>query len=108
MQYREAKIVEWLDQRTDICDIKERTDNYRSNQRIYDFADQIYPDLPKATSVMNDTTDHDGVFFVPADQAHDHYKQHRPVVLRNSKSTDALDLPARNFGVARGRRSSTP
>lgn len=101
-QYRGAKIVEWLNERTDICDIEERTDNYRSNQAICDFADQIYPDLPKTTSAMNETTDHDGIFFVPEDEAHDYYEQHQPVVLRNSKSTDTMGLPARNFGVAKG------
>lgn len=101
-QYRGAKVVEFLREREDICVTEERNENHRSNQTICDFADDIYPDLPKTTSAMGDSTEHDGIFLVPRDEARDYYERHRPVVLRNSKAADALGLPARNFGVAKG------
>lgn len=101
-KYKKAGQKAWFEERSEICEIEERVENYRCNQAICDLADSLFPALPKTISKNEAETGHDGVFTVKVDEVHDYYAEHRPVVLRHSKVTDTLGLPAINIGVSKG------
>jgi hypothetical protein len=76
---------------------------YRCNQAICDFADGLYPDLPKSISQNNAVTGHDGIVHIKNSEVLEYCNQFKPMVLRWNKTTDTLGLPAFNFGAMKGR-----
>lgn len=101
-KYRGAGFSDWLDERADICVREDRLRSARCSQRICDFASGLFPDLPSLTSDGSTTERHEGVFEVTPLNVHEYYEQHRPVVLRDRRTTDTLGLPAMNIGVSKG------
>jgi DNA helicase-2/ATP-dependent DNA helicase PcrA len=85
-----------------ICLIEEKRECYRCNQSICDFADQLYPDMPKTISRNEDITGHDGLFYMGNDIVDNYYRKYKPVVLRYNKKTNTLSLLSINFGVSKG------
>lgn len=86
-----------------LCRLTQRTDCYRCNQAICDFADALYPELKRTTSMTKEVTGHDGVFVVPSATVLKYYSIFQPVVLRDSVRTSTANLPARNFGFVKGK-----
>ena len=101
-KYRGSGLPIWFAERSATCEVEERTENFRCNQAICDFADSIYPDYPSTRSRLNKTTRHDGIFEVRPADVLDYYNDHRPVVLRYDRAVDTQGLPAMNIGVAKG------
>jgi hypothetical protein len=104
-KYKKGHILDWVcaKQKKGLFKLQERTDCYRSNQVICDFADSLFPLLPKTTSKNDTTTGHDGVFYIREGEVLDYYKKHNPVVLRHDRRTKTLGLPAFNIGAVKGR-----
>lgn len=101
-KYQGAGLLNWFQERGDLCVVEERTENWRSNQDICDFADSIFPDLPPTTSKVSKTDDHDGIHEISENEVLDYVDAYEPAVLRYNKRRDTLGLPARNIGVAKG------
>jgi DNA helicase II / ATP-dependent DNA helicase PcrA len=102
-KYRGAGLLDWFKERSDICQLDERGENYRCNQEICDFADSIFPSLPPATSVGVPVTGHDGIHYIRRDDVLSYMKEHPDAtVLRRDRRSDTLGLPALNFGLAKG------
>lgn len=101
-KYRGAGLSDWLAQRVDVCAVEPRTESYRCNQAICNFADAIYPDMPATISVGVQPTGHDGVFTIHPHEVAEYIAEYEPIVLRNSKVANTLGLPALNIGVAKG------
>lgn len=102
-KYRGAGLLDWFKERSDICDLTERSENHRCNQEICDFADSIFPSLPPATSVGVPTTGHDGVHQIQRDEVLGYMNEHPDAtVLRRDRRSNTLGLPALNFGLAKG------
>jgi len=101
-QYRGARIVGWLGQRTDVCTIEHRTVSYRCNQAICDFADALYPDLPTTTSANLEIVEPTGILRLSRADLQAHVVAFGPAVLRHNARTDTLGLPAINFGASKG------
>lgn len=101
-KYRGLGLLNWFEEREDLCTLSPRAESYRCNQAICDFADALYPGLPPTTSVDVEETDHDGIFYVSPDEVPSYFETYRPVVLRHSRTTDTQGLPAMNIGVAKG------
>lgn len=83
--------------------IKELCVTKRSNQRISDFSDRIFPEelgFAKTTSDNQTSTGHDGVFLVHEDDLDEYLHRYHPVPLRDSvrsgKHLEKLDF--RNIG----------
>jgi len=96
-------LQEWLKERESLCELQERTVSYRCNQIICDFADGLYPSMPKTTSSGVGLTGHDGIFYVPESRVSEYLVKFQQVtLLRYNKSAKTLGLPAMNFGVAKG------
>lgn len=101
-KYRGAGFSDWLDERSDICVREDRLTSVRCNQAICDFASSVFPDLPRLEADQDTTTGHDGVFVLRPFDVHEYYEEHKPIVLRDRRTTDTLGLPAMNIGVAKG------
>ncbi len=104
-KFKREGILDWVlaKHKSKLIALEERTDCYRSNQLICDFADALFPELPKTTSKNSEATAHDGIFQIGEDAVLGYVATHNPIVLRHSKVTDTLGLPASNIGTMKGR-----
>lgn len=104
-RYKGSKIYDWLQEQEQkgIIVIEEKTDCHRCNQTISDFADLLYPALPKTTSKNTAITGHDGVFLIKTSELDEYIKQHQPFLLRYDKRTKTGEYMALNIGLSKGR-----
>lgn len=75
---------------------------HRCNQHIADLGDGFFPNEPVTESRNTVTTGHDGVFIIAPTQVTAYVKRFSPQVLRLDKKTNCHNLPAMNFGEAKG------
>ncbi|MGF6531501.1 DNA helicase-2/ATP-dependent DNA helicase PcrA [Paraburkholderia sp. GAS206C] len=102
-KYRGAGIKDWFEERAGICELQTRDVSYRCNQIICDFADAIYPCMPKTRSSDVSETGHDGIFFIPFGRVQEYLREYSGVVvLRHDKRANTLGIPAMNIGVSKG------
>lgn len=85
------------------CIEEQRTECYRSNQTICNFADELYPEYPRTLSLSQDHTGHDGVFFIPAKEIHSYFEEYKPQILRHSIRSNTYGHEALNFGLSKGK-----
>ena len=104
-RFKKSHILDWIQQgkAKQVFTVDESTTCYRSNQLICDFADALYPALPKTKSMNNTVTGHDGVFSIKKNDVPNYAKTHQPIVLRYDKRTDTMNLNAINIGLTKGR-----
>lgn len=102
-KYRGAGIRLWFEERSGVCDLQSREVSYRCNQAICDFADAIYPDMPRTQSFGVAETGHDGIFYVSPKRVLEYLEEYRDVtILRHDKNADTLGVPAMNIGISKG------
>lgn len=99
-----AGILDWLNVkgRKAICETELLTGSWRCNQAICDWADALFPAMPKTSSLNTTATGHDGVFLVASDDVADYVKRTNATVLRDRRTADTLGLPATNIGIVKG------
>ncbi len=104
-QYKKYNISGWIlkIQKCQMISVSTKNECHRCNQSICDFADSLFPQLPKTKSKNTKNTGHDGVFTISKKDVANYYKTHNPTVLRYNKSTDTLNYPAINIGLSKGR-----
>jgi DNA helicase-2/ATP-dependent DNA helicase PcrA len=90
----------WESQR--LCTIEFRNDCHRGNAAICEFADRLYPDLPKTISKNQQETGHDGVFIVGSKLLKAYVDRFNPMVLRERIDSNTLGHAAMNFGLSKG------
>lgn len=95
-----AKFREWARDR--LLTIIEIRETHRCNQAIADFADALFPDEPKTISLNRETTNHDGVFWIPTALVESYFSRWHPQVLRLDKTTSCAGLDTMNFGASKG------
>lgn len=101
-KYRGRGLIDWFSERSKICEIETRTETYRSNQQICDFADALFPNLPVTTSKNTEVTGHDGVFVINRADVSEYMATYNPQVLRQDKGTNTEGLGGLNIGNAKG------
>jgi superfamily I DNA/RNA helicase len=101
-QYRGHAMVEWLNKRTRTCAIETRTESWRCNQEICNWADALYPELPPTNSRNDERTGHDGVFRLAQKDVPTYVEKYRPTILRWNRSKDTLGFSALNIGMSKG------
>lgn len=101
-RYQGVGLLDWFRERPDVCAIEERASSFRCCQAICDFADAIYPAMPRTVSEGVPSTEHDGVFQIEASEVQEYYTKFRPVVLRHDKNANTMGLPAMNIGLSKG------
>jgi DNA helicase-2/ATP-dependent DNA helicase PcrA len=102
-KYRGTGLVDWFRERTAVCELEERTENYRCNQAICDFADALYPNLAPSESKNAVETGHDGIFVITKGEIDGYIATYDPVLLRDSRATETFGYEARNIGLVKGR-----
>jgi hypothetical protein len=100
--YRGQRMFNWLNERSAKCKVEPRTESWRCNQEICDWADALYPDLPPTTSRNLERTGHDGVFFLTQREVPAYVDAYRPTILRWDKTDNTLGLAARNMRGTKG------
>jgi DNA helicase II / ATP-dependent DNA helicase PcrA len=85
-----------------LCSIQERNECYRCNQVICDFADALYPDMPKTVSKQNIVTNHEGLFIIRKKDVEAYIQTYSPRLLRYMISKETAHLNALNFGLSKG------
>lgn len=84
------------------CELESMSHSYRCNQTICDFADRFFPEAPQTESRNEVSTEHDGVFIVRSNQVPEYMRTYEPQVLRYDRRSSCQNLPAVNFGDAKG------
>ena len=102
-KYKGVGLIDWFRERTDVCDLDERTENYRCNQAICDFADALYPNLAPSESKNAIETGHDGIFRITRGEIDNYIATYDPVPLRDSRATKTFGYKAQNIGLVKGR-----
>lgn len=74
----------------------------RFNQDICDFANSVHPVGDQITTIMDEVTEHDGVFLIHKEDASDYFTWYKPQVLRFDAKTDNLGYQTVNFGACKG------
>ncbi len=85
------------------CVVEEWCNCYRSNQEICDFADELFPELPRTKSLNNEITGHDGIFLIKPNEVSDYINRFAPKILRYDRRNNAMGYPAMNIGVSKGK-----
>jgi superfamily I DNA/RNA helicase len=101
-QYRGAGITRWLEERVQICPVEERAESWRCNQAICDWADRIFPEMPRTTSRNLVLTGHDEVVLLAREDVPVYVEKFQPTVLRWDKNADTLGLRAINMKASKG------
>ena len=84
------------------AEIEENLASRRFNQNICSFANKIFPIGDQITTIMKDTTDHDGVYLIAKGDVDAYYKQFQPQVLRYDLRTRVEKYQSLNFGECKG------
>lgn len=100
-RYKGSGIVDWLTGRSG-CDLEYRSESYRCNQAICDFADDLYPGFGRTVSKNSEVTGHDGVFRLSPDEVAGYVNKYDPVILRYNAQAKTLGFDAMNTGVSKG------
>lgn len=103
--FKRTGILDWVTKmkRGGVFPVEERIHCFRSNQAICDFADALFPTLPKTFSRNETVTGHDGIFEICRADVPAYVEKYRPIVLRHDRRSDTLGLSAFNIGVTKGR-----
>jgi DNA helicase II / ATP-dependent DNA helicase PcrA len=103
-QYSRAGVIdkfrEW--QKRGICSLRYEYRSHRCVQAICDFADALFPGLPRTTSLNSKVTGHDGVFALPASRVAEYIAAFRPQTLRYSRKSIGIPGDPLNFGASKG------
>lgn len=103
-KYKGPRFVSWLDERATLCDVETLTTSYRCSQPILDWADNLFPEYPRTTSLQADADPSHGVSLLKREDVAAYIADHgtEVTILRRQKNTDTMGLPAINIGVAKG------
>ena len=85
-----------------LVDVERNLASRRFNSQICSFANKVFPAGDPITTIMNDVTDHDGVFLIDSADVEVYYQTFSPRVMRYDKRTDAFGYPVINFGACKG------
>lgn len=106
-QYTDGNIEEFIKKECSAfaVEIDDMTLNktYRNNKYICCFANSIYPKFKPCECANQQTTGHDGVFFVSESDVDEYLEKYKPMQLRESrKKTVNQNYPVLTFGESKG------
>ncbi|HBF6040923.1 TPA: UvrD-helicase domain-containing protein [Clostridioides difficile] len=107
-KYAEGKIQDFIlnECKKAVCLIDTDTlkGSWRNNQSICDFANKLFPEHPQCESLQEETTEHDGVFFVEEKDVEKYIEKYKPLQLRYDRRTKKIHpaFKVKNFGESKG------
>lgn len=105
-KYTEGKIREYV---ADHCkglkiDVKTLRKSFRNNPQICDYANTVYPEMPKCLSHGKEPTEHDGIFLVSPHLVEKYIELYHPVLLRDKRTVKVSNSASvYNFGDSKGK-----
>jgi superfamily I DNA/RNA helicase len=104
-QYKKSQIVHFFEDKT-ISITKDETSlivNYRCIKPICELSNKLFPTMQQTTSGNNDTTNHNGIFFIKKQDVEKYLRQYKPLQLRDNKRTNVNEnYRVMNFGESKG------
>jgi DNA helicase-2/ATP-dependent DNA helicase PcrA len=94
------KFEEW--RKADLCEVDYQCISHRCVQEICDFADRLYPGMPKTISYNMTATGHDGVFAIRELDVGAYIAKYMPQTLRYSRATKNVPGEPLNYGASKG------
>lgn len=85
-----------------LVDVERNLASRRFNHQICCFANSVFPIGEPITTIMNEETEHDGVFLIDASNVDDYMSAYAPQVLRYDKNAATYGYFAVNFGACKG------
>jgi DNA helicase-2/ATP-dependent DNA helicase PcrA len=108
-KYKKSQIVYFFEndeiQSNLVIDSDSLTTNYRSNQKICNISNKIFPDHVATNSGQNESTKHDGIFFVREEDIESYLKEYPCCIQLRDKVTEKRikkQHAAINFGNSKG------
>lgn len=107
-QFNNLNKIEWFRRMKDLnlCELEERTQTWRCNQDIINFANSALPkklNFPDTKSLNREKTGHDGVFLISWQNLPEYINKFNPQSLRNNINSKILNgTDAINFGQSKG------
>ena len=86
----------------DNVDIERKLASRRFNQKICCFANMLFPVGDPITTIMDEKTDHDGVYLIDKSDVDAYYKCFQPQILRFDTKTKVEKYRVVNFGACKG------
>jgi DNA helicase-2/ATP-dependent DNA helicase PcrA len=102
-KYCGTGIVDWFKEREAFCQLEEQCDSYRCRQEICDFADALFPSMPKTLSRKTIDDDHVGISIIGASQMPSYIETHDPMILTYDKNSDTQGYRGLNIGLTKGK-----
>lgn len=104
-QYVRAGILLWLKkhEKSGLISISELNKCYRSNQKICEFASNIFPQFSPMSSAHIYKSKHEGVFVIPYSQIPSYIQSYHPTILRKWIKTNTQNYSAHNIGTVKGK-----
>ena len=101
---RRAEIIKWIDsqEKKHRLAITEQSESFRCNQMICDYADALYPDMPRTTSRNTQSAEPTGVHLVHADDIDRYRAETGAQELRWRRDSRFASPEGRNFGEVKG------
>jgi superfamily I DNA/RNA helicase len=101
---RRAKVIKWIysQQKAQRLRITEQSDSFRCNQSICDYADGLYPDMPKTKSRSTRPLNPTAVHLVHADDLDQYRVETGAQELRWRHDSRFASPEGRNFGEVKG------
>lgn len=94
------KFEEWA--KADLARIEYHAHSRRCIQPICDYADALYPKFPKAKSLNENVTGHDGLFAIRSSDVAAYRAAFNPQPLRYDRRTKGIEGNPMNFGAVKG------
>ena len=101
-KYCGTGIVDWFKEREVICQLEEQCYSYRCGKEICEFADALFPNMPKTESRNTDENQHVGISIIGASQMANYIETYGPVILTYDKNSDTQGFSGINIGLAKG------
>lgn len=104
-QFKKAKIIDFFADKIDNLEKDDNTltVNHRCIKQICELSNRLFPSMQQTTSGNNNTTVHNGVFFVKKQYVDNYLKRFQPLQLRDTKRTNVNEnYCVMNFGESKG------
>lgn len=94
-------------EKDELCELTYENISYRCCQKICDFADKLFPDVPKTKSQRKDVSKHQGIFVTKEDEKSileylHNYEDDDIKIIRYNKNHNPFKLKGLNVGNAKG------
>src|SRR2546426_3501775 len=92
-------VAKW--EKSNLCQMESHARSHRCIQKICNFADRLWPEMPKTISLNHASIKHDGMFVVSKRNLQEYVKTFAPKILRYDSRTESHGYSTLNFGNAK-------